>query len=234
LVQYNSVSSTNFIAATLPAWSAVCSKTQTAGRGRFQRHWIADEGGLWLSAVIPSGTAPAWRLLPLAVGLAVCDAMHDFGVQHLRMRWPNDVLVKDRKLAGLLLDQFAPGRTVAGIGINIHNQPEAHDAALGNKTTRLADLISNPPAVRDVAACVLRHLRETTLLMERDGLASMHSRIQLLWGEPRPVELDLDGTLRRGLFTGVDSEGRLLLCGSSGTLSQYEPHEVRHLTELDQ
>jgi len=234
ILEYDSVTSTNFIASTLPVWTAVCSKKQTAGRGRFQRHWTADEGGLWLSAVLPSGTAPQWRLLPLAVGLAVCDAMLELGVQRLRMRWPNDVLVEKRKLAGLLLDQFAPDRTVAGIGININNQPEALDAALSNKTTRLADLLPHTPAVRDVAACVLRHLSETTQHMEQDGLASIHSRIQSLWGEPRRVELDLDGTLCQGLFTGVDLDGRLLLSDPSGRLSQYKPHEVRHLTELDQ
>lgn len=234
LHEYDSVASTNFIAATLPAWNAVTSRTQTAGRGRFQRHWVADDGGLWLSAVIPSGTTPAWRLLPLAVGLAVCDALREMGLESLRMRWPNDVLVGNRKLCGLLLDQFAPGLTVAGIGINIHNQPEAHDAALGQKTTRLANLLPQPPAVRDAAACVLRHLRETTQRLGQDGLAPLHSRIQLLWGEPRPVELDLDGTLRRGLFTGVDPEGRLILSDPIGGLSQYEPHQVRHLTELEQ
>jgi biotin-(acetyl-CoA carboxylase) ligase len=77
-------------------------------------------------------------------------------------------------------------------------------------------------------------LRETTTILGDNGLAPLLSRIQLLWGEPRPVELDLDGTLRRGLFTGVDSEGRLILSDPNGGLSQYEPHEVRHLTELEQ
>jgi BirA family biotin operon repressor/biotin-[acetyl-CoA-carboxylase] ligase len=156
------------------------------------------------------------------------------GVAPLRMRWPNDVLVGPRKLCGLLLDQFAPGLTVAGIGINITNQPEAHDSSLNQKTARLADLLPEPPPVRDTAVRVLGHLRETTTILGDNGLAPLLSRIQLLWGEPRPVELDLDGTLRRGLFTGVDSEGRLILSDPNGGLSQYEPHEVRHLTELEQ
>jgi biotin-(acetyl-CoA carboxylase) ligase len=59
------------------------------------------------------------------------------------MRWPNDVLVNDRKLAGLLIDHFAPGLAVIGIGINVRNQPEALDPGLKNQTARLVDLLPN-------------------------------------------------------------------------------------------
>ena len=175
-----SVDSTNLFAAKLPVWHAVRAEVQTAGRGRFQRVWISDQGGLWLSAVVPSpprsvdlpgpgpGKAgsfarpharPAQPWLPLVAGLALCDALAELGLTGFRMRWPNDVLVRDRKLAGLLLDQFTPDRVVVGVGVNVLNQPEASDAVLQNHATRLADWLPETPGLTEVAAVVLRHLR---------------------------------------------------------------------------
>lgn len=140
--EYSVVTSTNLVAANLDPWTAVRADIQTNGRGRFQRAWISDQGGLWLSAVVPIGRDMIKeRTLPLAAGLAVCDCLHELGISRLRMRWPNDVLVNDRKLAGLLIDHFTPGLAVIGIGINVRNQPEALDPNLTNQTTRLVDLV---------------------------------------------------------------------------------------------
>src|SRR5690348_7055319 len=100
-----SVGSTNLVAASLQPWHAVRAETQTAGRGRFDRAWISDQGGLWLSAVIPAPPPDiALEGLPLLAGLALCEALAELGAGPLRLRWPNDVLVHERKLAGLLLD----------------------------------------------------------------------------------------------------------------------------------
>ena len=162
------ISSTNLEAAKLPVWEAFRADRQTAGRGRFQRGWVSDEGGLWLSAVIPNGEyAPA---LPLVVGLAVCEALRSVGVKQFRVRWPNDVLVENRKLAGLLIDQFVPGMAVAGIGINVFNHPEAHDPGLKNQTIRLADLVAEPPDLRRLTQIVLGNLRSVVDQIDRKSV----------------------------------------------------------------
>ena len=174
LHDYRVVNSTNLVAASMPAWHAVRADTQIAGRGRFQRKWVSDAGGLWLSAVVPVAADPSARLaLPLAAGLAVCDALRALGVARLRLRWPNDVLVGGRKLAGLLVDQFAPGLAVVGVGINVANHPETHDPALRNQTARLADLLPAPPSLDQLTALILDHLRS--------GVG------ELLDGAPRPL-----------------------------------------------
>ena len=227
-------SSTNLAAAHLSPWEAVRADRQTAGRGRFQRGWISDEGGLWLSAVIPTGPdAAAVRVLPLVVGLAVCDALRSIGLTQFRLRWPNDVLVHDRKLAGLLIDQFVPGRAVAGIGINVFNQPETHDPALKNQTTRLADLLDAPPDMPRLTRAVLSSLRLVLGQFHAGGFASLLPRVNPLWGGPRQVELDLDGPLRRGTFAGVNQEGQLLLLHGPGHPAAYHAHQVRQLKEID-
>jgi BirA family biotin operon repressor/biotin-[acetyl-CoA-carboxylase] ligase len=231
--EYTVVGSTNLIAADLPAWHAVRAGIQINGRGRFQRRWISDHGGLWLSAVIPSEFNSAdGRALPLVAGLAVFDALQSIGVERMRMRWPNDLLVDDRKLAGLLLDQFKTGLTVIGIGVNVFNAPEVRDKTLANQTTRLSDLLPDPPSLPDLAALILRHFRAVVGQMRDGGFRSLVPRLSQIWGPPRRIEIDLDGEPRRGLFKGVDLEGRLMLCDNAGSTVSFSPHQVKHLREL--
>jgi BirA family biotin operon repressor/biotin-[acetyl-CoA-carboxylase] ligase len=225
--------STNLAAAEFPAWHAVRSDRQNAGRGRFQRGWVSDEGGLWMSAVVPTGPSSSdWQALPLAVGLAVCRALGGLGVQPLRLRWPNDVLVRDRKLAGLLVEQFIPGLAVAGLGINVANHPELCDPALQGLTTRLADLLPAPPSLADLAALVLREMRAVVEQMDARGFAPLVPALNRLWAGPRRVELDLDGKLQSGVFTGVGAGGELQLTDDAGHQLSYQSHQVRHLKEI--
>jgi BirA family biotin operon repressor/biotin-[acetyl-CoA-carboxylase] ligase len=228
--EFESVSSTNLVAAALPVWQAVRAETQTAGRGRFDRAWVSDKGGLWLSAVVPATAAVAG--LPLVAGLAVCETLRQLGVEQLRMRWPNDVLVNDRKLAGLLVDQFATDRLVIGIGINVNNQPEASAPRLKNLTTRLAEWVRPTPLLAGITRMLLAELRVLLLDLSNDGFTGMLGRVNELWGRSRQVELALDSGLVRGVFGGVDQRGCLLLQDEAGSVAVYGPSQVRHLQEI--
>lgn len=233
LHEHAEVTSTNLIAANLPAWHAVRADTQTAGRGRFQRQWVSDVGGLWLSAVVPVETnSPARRMFPLATGVAVSDALRATGVKHIRLRWPNDILVGNRKLAGLLIDQFRPGLAVVGIGINVRNQPEIRDRSLDGHVVRLADLVAVVPSLPDLGRRVLVSLQAVWLEVQNCGPETLLPRVNALWDLPRVVELDLDGTLVTGGFAGVDAGGRLQLSRADGETKFYEPHEVRRLRDI--
>ena len=251
LHEHVEVTSTNLIAGNLPAWHAVRADTQTAGRGRFQRQWVSDVGGLWLSAVVPVETnSPAWRMLPLATGLAVCQTLRTTGVKELRLRWPNDVLVRDGKLAGLLIDQFKPGFAVVGIGINVRNQPQVCDASLRGHVARLADLVSPAPSVRDLAVHVLASLKIVWQQVLDYGPAIILERVNKLWDLPRRVEIQLDpyratagwksalrdslegGPTTVGDFLGVDARGRLQLRGADGAIDFFEPQDVRLLRDI--
>jgi len=233
LREYAQVDSTNFVAAPLPAWSAVRADTQTAGRGRFQRPWVSDAGGLWLSAVVPTpGEREAWQTLPLAAGLAVLEALKDFGVKTARLRWPNDIMVEDRKLAGLLLDTFEPGLAVIGLGVNVTNQPALQDPALRQTATRLADVVLPVPGLADLAAAILAQLRAVVEVMTDHGFAALQPRVNARWGRTRRVYVELDLGTREGVFTGVDPAGRLHLLGDGGSVTVLAPHQVRLLREL--
>jgi BirA family transcriptional regulator, biotin operon repressor / biotin---[acetyl-CoA-carboxylase] ligase len=232
--EYEVVSSTNLVAASLPAWHAVRADTQTSGRGRFQRSWTSNAGGLWLTAVVPLAChSPEGRLAPLMAGLAVCEALRSFGIEGLRLRWPNDVLVGPRKLAGLLIDQFTPGLAAVGIGINVTNRPEDGDPLLQGQVARLADLVPSPaPALSLVMSATLRSLRTIWTEVANGGAETVLPRINALWQAPRTVQLDLDGRILAGEFQGVDVTGRLGLRSPDGNHLFFEPHEVRFLRDI--
>ena len=225
--------STNLVAAKLPAWNAVRADTQTKGRGRFERNWVSDEGGLWLSAVLPiARKSLAWRFLPVAVGLAVCQALNSLGAKNLRLRWPNDVLVGQRKLAGLLLDQFSPELIVAGIGINVLNNPEVRDGSLAGQTIRLSDLVPQSPSLTDLAVLVLNAVETVSRQLQTEGPEPLLPRLNRFWLAPRRVRLELDGGEVQGEFVGVDAAGRLELRQPNQSNRYFEPQDVRCLREL--
>jgi BirA family biotin operon repressor/biotin-[acetyl-CoA-carboxylase] ligase len=233
LLEFNQVSSTNIVAAQLDVWHAVRADTQTAGRGRFQRSWVSNAGGLWLSAVVPPGDRQQSQALPLAAGLAVIEALQTFGINSPRLRWPNDIMANEKKLAGLLVDSFRPDRAVIGIGVNISNRPAEQDPSLSTTATRVAELLDPAPSARIVAEAILIALRSTIEQLHGDGLSALCTRINTLWGSPRQVRLDLDGLEETGWFCGVDECGRLLLRGARAEIKSFEPHQVRLLRELN-
>lgn len=232
LHEYREVASTNDLAAELPAWHAVRANSQSGGRGRWKRTWVSDRGGLWISAVLPVGGEPQrWEALPLAVGLAVAEVVAGLGVRGIRLRWPNDLLVGDRKLAGLLIERVKPGLAVVGIGVNVTNHPETRDGSLAGATARLNDLAKPPLTLDDLSRRLLDVLRQIHAEMDSHGFSALISRINALWDLPRRVELDLGGNSVDGWFEGVDGAGRLALRRAQ-TVDWFDPAHVVQLRDI--
>ena len=111
----DSVSSTQDVARDMPIGSIVVANHQTAGRGRLERRWEAPPG----TALLVSFVLEPNALLSLAAGVAAAEAC---GPQ-VRLKWPNDLLIGDRKLGGILVEATAH-KAVCGIGINLTSAPE--------------------------------------------------------------------------------------------------------------
>lgn len=232
-----STSSTNQLAARLPAWHAVRADTQTAGRGRTGRHWTSDAGGLWLSAVLPCpGPREPWAVLPLAAGWALIEALAELSPADLRLRWPNDILCGPRKLAGLLVERHTADTAVVGIGLNVFNSPESATPALRGATTRLADLAPlGDHTLDDIAALVLHSLARAHALLLDGQFPRLATDLNRAWATPRLVALTLAGQPAAciGRFLGIDSRGHLLLADRAGTTHTYDATRVALLRELE-
>jgi BirA family biotin operon repressor/biotin-[acetyl-CoA-carboxylase] ligase len=228
--------STNSAAARLPAWHAVRASVQTNGRGRTGRTWVSDEGGLWLSAVLPCpGLSSQWSIFPLAAGWAIIGALNDLGTPGLRLRWPNDIMAGQGKLAGLLVERFTADTAVVGIGLNVFNSPGSCDTSLARTTTRLADLVSAGCALDELTHLVLRSIRRAHAIVLKGEFHVIARELNTRWSEPRLVSISLNGHAHpfTGLFTGIDDAGRLQVSTDYSRICSYEPSQVALLRELE-
>jgi BirA family biotin operon repressor/biotin-[acetyl-CoA-carboxylase] ligase len=160
-------------AAGAPSGTVAGADEQTAGQGRFGRHWHSQpETGLYFSVILrPALPASDLPLVTLALGLAVREAILEAAGLVCDLRWPNDLLIADRKCAGILT-QLESGAVVAGIGINV-NQPDLPPEIAGIATSlRLASaathsrerlLVRLLPAIDEWCGLLAREGREPIL-----------------------------------------------------------------------
>ena len=233
-----SVSSTNDVLkerarAGAPEWSVAIADEQTAGRGRQGRAWQSEPGNLHLSVLLrPRGEAARGGRLPLLAGLAVAEAIGGLGPE-ARVKWPNDVWIGERKVAGVLVEASSSGATVesavVGIGVNVRSVPEGLDAATRAATACLADF-GPAPEVTEVAAAVLARIRVWYhRVAEGDGglMDAWRARALPWWG--RRVEARAADGVVSGRAVGVDDDGALVLMLDDGTRSLVHSGDVREV-----
>jgi BirA family biotin operon repressor/biotin-[acetyl-CoA-carboxylase] ligase len=231
---YETVASTNDVARELPPWSAVRAQKQTAGRGRFGRHFVSDPGGLWLSATLPAeGGAGRWNGFSLMVGSHLLHMLENLEVPDVRLRWPNDLMSGKKKLAGLLIEQGPRETLTVGIGMNVVNSPWNQDPSLGATTTRLSELLPVPPDLDTLAMLHLEAIAHAHLAMLRSGLSSAVRELNTHWASERRVEITLTaGETIRGRFVGLSQDANLRILVPGGQERLVPHHHVVHLQEL--
>jgi BirA family transcriptional regulator, biotin operon repressor / biotin---[acetyl-CoA-carboxylase] ligase len=225
LHEADTLGSTNDHARNLPPWHSIRAKKQIGARGRHGRRWSSDEGGLWISVVLPLDPPDrGWSAFPLAAGLAVVSTLRGLGLTRARLRWPNDVLVGPKKICGILMEKFAPDRVVVGLGLNVTNHPAATDPELSTIATSLAAELPVAPPLEDIYEEILIALRILHGRVAEEGFAPLADDINNHWGGTREVELHLPGETIRGHFLGIDTRGDLLLEIDSHPVSHSAPH----------
>jgi BirA family biotin operon repressor/biotin-[acetyl-CoA-carboxylase] ligase len=203
-----SAESTNALAAADPEpWLLVVADHQTAGRGRLGRTWVTPEGAaLTFSAVIdPEVDDEWWPLLPLVAGYAVARAVDG------RLKWPNDVLLGDEKVCGILVERVhAQGRPLAVVGIGI-NVDQTRDELPVPTATSLA-LATGPRDRTELLEAVLYQLRVWKALLGQTpaGFVTQYRELCATIGQEVRVELPGDEVLQ-GHAVDVDDHGRLIV-----------------------
>jgi BirA family biotin operon repressor/biotin-[acetyl-CoA-carboxylase] ligase len=230
---YDRVDSTNDLAAALaddPANDGVVvlAEEQTAGRGQHGRTWLAspDDSVLLSVLLFPPLALRRPAILTAWAAVAVCATVRQtVGVQ-ARIRWPNDVLLRGRKVCGILIEQ---GRgTVVGIGLNVRQSTEHFAAAGLAEATSLAASAGQLPATADVARRLIRQLDEDYHVLCTGDLATLEAcwkwHVGLLGRSVRAECADgcHEGRLRDLSFAGVELQ-------QAGGALVLAPEKVRHL-----
>jgi BirA family biotin operon repressor/biotin-[acetyl-CoA-carboxylase] ligase len=192
-----------------PHGTAVLADIQTAGIGRQGHQWHSeDPGGLYLSIIVRLEIAPALMpILTMALGLAVQQAVNDLAHVSTDLRWPNDVLLNDRKLAGILA-QSAEGALIAGIGLNVNQSefpPDLAEIATSLKIETGREHQKDALAERIIA----ESLRHSALLAEK-GKQEILRRFEESSTWPKGKAVIVDDAIR-GVTAGLDENGFLLV-----------------------
>jgi BirA family biotin operon repressor/biotin-[acetyl-CoA-carboxylase] ligase len=219
-------------AAGAPAGTVLAVEWQSDGRGRRGRPWHAGVGEALTFSLLwrfPRG-AGALAGLSLAVGVAIVRALATAGVSGAALKWPNDVLWEDGKLAGILTelagDALGPTAAVIGIGLNVRLS-QATRARIGQRAADLETACGVAPDRNALLARLLVELGQALQAFEKDGFAPLRSEWQRLHAlQDRRVTLVLpDGTRRSGSARGAAEDGAFLL-ETRGGMERFHSAEV--------
>ncbi|MDO6748628.1 bifunctional biotin--[acetyl-CoA-carboxylase] ligase/biotin operon repressor BirA [Gilvimarinus sp. 1_MG-2023] len=207
--------------APLPSESFCLAEQQTAGKGRRGRQWVSPFGcNLYLSGVWQfEGGAAQLEGLSLAVGVCIARALESFGVEGVQLKWPNDVLVGGKKLAGILLEMSGDPaglcRVVVGVGINMQ-MPATSAQSIDQPWIDLQRLVREqklaPVGRNTLAAGLIQQLCGLMIKFERGGFTPWRElwlqRAAFLGSQ---VSLQTANSVVDGTLIGVDNSGALQL-----------------------
>ncbi len=215
--------------------------SQTAGRGRLGRHWIDAFGYNVLSSTVLTPTFPL-SLLVMIASLAVVDAISDVCDIAATIKWPNDVLIEDRKVAGILIETThnRSGRlfAVMGIGVNVYSYPVQTEAeqSLIKKATTLEEACGQRVSRETFIASMLAHIETSYRALQKESsslnAAGADKDVSGSWGPMsrlirerwrnrlmtlgRTIEVRQGDTVLSGIAEDVDDTGELFLRRHSG------------------
>ncbi|RPI27214.1 MAG: biotin--[acetyl-CoA-carboxylase] ligase [Acidobacteria bacterium] len=198
------------------AWVFV-AKEQTAGRGRLGRSWASPPGGLWFTVLWPlAASVASAQAAPLVVGLAVLRAIENHCSGPCRIKWPNDILIRARKICGILCELESQSDTpalVIGIGINANFHSSDLPVGVSYPGTTLLDETGIQTDLHRLLRETLDGLSQTLLGFEREGLTPFLGLInaRLAWVGARVTVCGSEAGEVTGLLRGVDERGRLVI-----------------------
>jgi len=235
---FDEVDSTNIIAKHLAQrneeeGTVIVAEEQTQGRGRHSRKWVSSKGGLYLSLILRPQETTTLSLLPLFSAVSIACVLESYGL-HPSIKWPNDVRIGDKKIAGTLVESSMQGNqvhyVVVGIGLNIRQSkkqlpPEA------NATSMVLEQ-AKTDSMDQVLFRILENFQQVYLQWKqgktKEIIDEWKHRSDTLG---KQVRIYTEQTVLEGVAVDIDSLGRLLLTTSSGKQHTISYGDCQHLNQ---
>lgn len=212
--------------------TVVVADHQTAGRGRQGRVW-RDCGGLHLSVVVPPHRAALERGFSVWLGLITTLVLREDLRLDARLKWPNDIVVGDRKIGGILLQRSGPPErrlVVAGLGLNLATEAEAFPADLQGTATSYAIETGGTISPGEIGGLILARVEAELDRFQSDGWPAFRPALALLDALlGREVRLSAGEQVHTGRAVGLDDRGGLILADGEGRQSIYHAGDVHLL-----
>jgi BirA family transcriptional regulator, biotin operon repressor / biotin---[acetyl-CoA-carboxylase] ligase len=208
--------------------TTVLADEQSKGRGRAGKSWSSIPGGQIQVSVLLSPTFPLtyFPLVNVATGITICEALEEYGVREVQIKWPNDVYVSGRKIAGTIAEfhqEAKGGALLLGIGINVEGKnealpPEIHDTAI------TVEMVRPSPDRFELLGMIFNHLEaqlddlHTGLEQETVHIQSEFQRRWIYRG--KEISVNTGQVVLKGTSEKIDSDGALLLKARDGSVQR--------------
>jgi BirA family transcriptional regulator, biotin operon repressor / biotin---[acetyl-CoA-carboxylase] ligase len=242
LLVFDTLDSTNSTAkayanAGAAEGTIVIAKTQSQGRGRFDRIWESPEGGMYLSLILRPAIPPQKAsLLPLITALALAKTIEPFGF-HVTIKWPNDVRVKNKKIAGILLESELKGHTlsfvVVGIGINLNTDITKLSADVQQRSTSLSSEKGSAIHYHEfLRTFLIQFEREYTRFLKKDETTIIEEWKTYTDTLGKTIQIKTSTETIQGIAVDVDESGFLLLRTENGEIKKIMSGDCLYFNEL--
>ena len=240
VVCYKKVTSTNDLAwleasKGVPEGTVIFAQEQFKGRGRFGRTWFSPiNKGIWGSIILrPKITAEESYYLMVVGAIAICELLKDEFELSPLIRWPNDVFINDKKIAGILVESKYllnnPEAVIIGIGINIDIPKESIPEDLNGIITSLSSEAGKDIDVKDVAQKFLIKLDgwyQKIIAKEFNQISESWKKMSGVLG--KTVRVEIKGIIFEGQVKNLDLKGGILLELPEGE-KRFNPEEITSL-----
>ncbi len=222
------------IANTVGEGVVVIAESQTQGRGRLGRKWISPEGGIWLSIILKPRIQPLYApRITLLAGVAVAKTIRSIGLQ-ARIKWPNDVLINEKKVCGILTEIEAEidliDHCVVGIGIDANVDTESFPEDVRESSTSLKKELGHEINRVEFVQRLLEEFESLYLKFQNEGFPSILEEwrnMSATIGEW--VKITTQTKTIYGEAIGVDNEGALILETGEGQLEKIVAGNCEHM-----
>lgn len=213
----------------------VTASEQTRGRGRHNREWVSKKGlGVYASFAFHLKNDKRLSFLPLAAGLAVIETLEAISAPKAGLKWPNDIMVEGKKIAGILIENKVFAERVfciAGIGINLNHSPGDFPGELQDRATSLK-LITGKAYEIETTNRILAHLFFSWLEKLKQGrqqeiAAKANEKSRFLLG--KEIAFHQRDQIITGVFRGIHDNGGAIIEHPPGTFTIHHSGEITNI-----
>tara|TARA_B100000989_G_scaffold295217_1_gene275788 strand:- start:161 stop:901 length:741 start_codon:yes stop_codon:yes gene_type:complete len=208
--------------------SSYLSYSQTNGRGRNNNKWESLKGNLFLSSIFrPKKNKIYWHQLSLLIGFSILETLIDFGINInlIELKWPNDVLIENKKVSGVLLEAF-DNFIIVGIGLNISKTPINE---IKWKTTKLNDYIKNKMSLEQISYKILNKIFHNYFMWQDMGFSPFKNKInEHIRNREKIIRLTFNSLKKPiiGVFLGLGDDGCLQVQVGKSILNYYSVETI--------
>ncbi|MCK5310457.1 MAG: biotin--[acetyl-CoA-carboxylase] ligase [Desulfobacteraceae bacterium] len=212
-------------------FSVIIAQNQTNGRGRLNREWISTDGGLWFTLILkPDLPPPLAYILNFAASLSLARCLNTLFKIDAKVKWPNDLLIKNEKLAGLLSEMETEGDMLKfvniGIGLNVNNNPKKDIP----DSISINNITGKHVSRREILIQFLSNFEELYQDIINHNISSQE--IISMWKEHtstigKYVNIETFGKKYKGLAIDVDTTGALLLQVGDGANDRHTKDSIK-------